>query len=357
MVSRRMRVVSDNAMARAISAVQMTLVLAVALVLAVTLATPAGAEPAPRSPDQLLTRYTSLGREAEKSAEAMHRAEEELGQRRRDVAAADARAAKATATLDGLSSRLDELQNRVDALVRASYRGARVNRLYAVLVSDSPQSLLDQMSGLEMVSRQTSSDLRAYKSASASATAARAEAVAARDSAAKALAAVDRTRGDLQAKQSDLQLQIAQVKAIYESLTGKQLAALRGPNIDFDPSLIPKGTAAAVVAVQAALTRIGDPYVWGATGPTQFDCSGLMVWAFKQAGETLPRSSESQLSGGTPVARGDLRPGDLIIYYPDASHVGMYVGDGYVVHASTFGVPVKVVPIDQAGPYNSARRY
>ena len=120
---------------------------------------------------------------------------------------------------------------------------------------------------------------------------------------------------------------------------------------------MPKGTSTALVAVQAALTRIGDPYVWGATGPDSFDCSGLMVWAYKQAGKTLPRSSEAQMGSGTSVDRGDLQPGDLIIYYPDAHHVGMYVGDGYVIHASTFGVPVKVVPIDQAGPYAAARRY
>ena len=62
------------------------------------------------------------------------------------------------------------------------------------------------------------------------------------------------------------------------------------------------------------------------------------------------------MSAGVPVSRDQLQPGDLIIYYPDAHHVGMYVGDGYVIHASTFGVPVKVVPVDGAGPYLSARR-
>ena len=318
---------------------------------------PVGADPVTRNPDQLLARYTSLGRDAEKASEAMHNAQIDLDRRQAEVRAADIALSAADKQLAALSGRLDALQSRVDTLVRASYRGARVNRLYAVLVSDSPQSLLDQMSGLEMLSRQTAADVRAYRAASADAEKAKASAQQARDTAAKAVAAVDATRAGLQEKQSDLQLNIAQVKAVYESLTGKQLAALRGPNITFDASLVPKGTAPWVVAVQAALTRIGDPYVWGATGPAQFDCSGLMVWAYKQAGETLPRSSESQLSGGTPVDRKDLRPGDLIIYYEDASHVGMYVGDGYVVHASTFGVPVKVVPIDDAGPYKAARRY
>ena len=175
--------------------------------------------------------------------------------------------------------------------------------------------------------------------------------------ASEAVSRAERVRGDLQTKQADLQLQAIQIRAIYKSMTGKQLAALRGPTFDFDPRLVPRGTPAGLIAVQAALTRIGDPYVWGATGPNSFDCSGLMVWAFKQAGKTIPRSSEAQMGGGTAVDRNDLKPGDLIIYYPDAHHVGMYVGDGYVIHASTFGVPVKVVPIDEAGPYNSARRF
>lgn len=318
---------------------------------------PVGADPAVRNPDQLLARYTALGREAEKASEAMHSAQIDLDRRQAEKRTADAAVADADKRLGALSGRLATLQGNVDTIVRASYRGARVNRLYAVLVSDSPQSLLDQMSGLEMLSRQTAADVRAYRAAAADATRAKATAQQARDTASKAVAAVDATRAELQQKQSGLQLNIAQVKAVYESLTGKQLAALRGPDITFDPALVPKGTAPWVVAVQAALTRIGDPYVWGATGPTQFDCSGLMVWAYKQAGETLPRSSQAQLSGGTAVDRKDLRPGDLIIYYDDASHVGMYVGDGYVVHASTFGVPVKVVPIDGAGPYKAARRY
>ncbi|MGZ8180258.1 NlpC/P60 family protein [Williamsia sp. SKLECPSW1] len=331
-----------------------TLLVAVGVV---CLAAPSGADPVTRNPDQLLARYTSLGREAEQSSEAMHNAQIELDAKNAELRSADAAVGAADKRLAALSGRLDVLQDRVDTLVSASYRGARVNRLYAVLVSDSPQSLLDQMSGLEMLSRQTSADVRAYRAASADAAKARAAAQKARDTAAKAVAAVDATRAGLQRKQTDLQLNIAQVKAVYESLTGKQLAALRGPDITFDPSLIPRGTAPWIVAVQAALTRIGDPYVWGATGPAQFDCSGLMVWAYKQAGETLPRSSEAQLAGGTPVDRKDLRPGDLVIYYADASHVGMYVGDGYVVHASTFGVPVKVVPLDDAGPFKAARRY
>lgn len=330
--------------------------LAVTQLGAITGAPRATAEPT-RTADQLLARYTQLSTDAEKSAEAMHNAQIEYDKQRGIVAAARKASADAQGKLDTSRVTLDRYQKRVDTIVRASYKGARVNRLYAVLVSDSPQSLLDQMSGLEMISRRAAADLKGLKRARAETAVAKNDADRTAAVATVAVSAAERVRGDLQAKQADLQLQAVQVRAIYQTMTGKQLAELRGPKFDFDPRFIPKGTAASLVAVQAAITRIGDPYVWGATGPDSFDCSGLMVWAYRQAGKTLPRSSEAQMASGTPVDRNNLKPGDLIIYYSDAHHVGMYVGDGYVIHASTFGVPVKVVPIDQAGPYAAARRY
>lgn len=316
----------------------------------------ASAEPV-RSADQLLVSYQKLSQDAEKSAEAMHNAQIEFDKQRVALTTARKSSAAAQRTLNASETALDAVQAKVDTVVRTSYRGARINRLYAVLVSDSPQNLLDQMSGLELISRQSAADLKKLKATRAQTVAAKKSADDAAGAATTALAAVEKTRSALQSKQADLSMQAVRIKAIYESMTGKQLAALRGPKFDFDPALVPKGAAEELVAVQAALTRIGDPYVWGATGPDSFDCSGLMVWAYKQTGKTIPRSSEAQQAGGTPVSRDDLKPGDLIIYYPDAHHVGMYVGDGYVIHASTFGVPVKVVPIDKAGPYQSARRY
>ncbi|TDH56706.1 hypothetical protein E2F47_06135 [Mycobacterium eburneum] len=110
-----------------------------------------------------------------------------------------------------------------------------------------------------------------------------------------------------------------------------------------------------VVAV--ARTAIGRPYRWGATGPDAFDCSGLVFWSFAQLGIEVPRTSYDQATGGQPVDRADLEPGDVVVYYPSHSHVGIYTGDGRVIHASTYGHPVAEVAIDAAGPYNTARRY
>ena len=114
----------------------------------------------------------------------------------------------------------------------------------------------------------------------------------------------------------------------------------------------PEGT----IAVQAALTRIGSPYVWGGSGPNQFDCSGLVMWAFQQAGISLPHSSQALAHGGQPVSMDQIQPGDLVTYYSDASHVAIYIGDGMMVHASTYGTPVRVAPVNNAPIYN-VRRY
>lgn len=317
---------------------------------------PAAADP-PQSADRVLAKYRKLSVEAERTSEAMNAAQEEYDKQRNVVRVERKKAKAASVKLAAMQADMDRAQKKIDALARLSYRGARVNRLYALLVSDSPQSLLDNMSGLEVMSRQAAADYRTVTKTARETKQAKTDAEASEAAATKAIAASEKKRGELQAKQSNLQLQAVQIRAIYQSMTGRQLAALRGPKYNFDPRSVPKGTAPGLVAVQAAVSRIGDPYVWGATGPDEFDCSGLMLWAFKQAGRTLPRTSQAQLAGGKPVDRNDLQPGDLVIFYPEATHVGMYVGDGFVVHASTFGVPVAVVPLDKAGPYNAARRY
>lgn len=110
------------------------------------------------------------------------------------------------------------------------------------------------------------------------------------------------------------------------------------------------------IVVNAALTRVGAPYAWAAMGPDAFDCSGLVVWSFHQAGLTLPRSSQALASGGQPVPLDQMRPGDVISLFPDASHVGIYVGDGRMVHAQFEGAPVIVESLYRA-PIHNVRRY
>jgi peptidoglycan DL-endopeptidase CwlO len=95
-------------------------------------------------------------------------------------------------------------------------------------------------------------------------------------------------------------------------------------------------------AMGRALSKVGAPYRWGATGPNAFDCSGLVKWSFGSAGRALPRSSRAMAGAGTPVSKANLQPGDLVFFYKPISHVGIYIGNGKIVHASRKGQPVKV---------------
>lgn len=117
----------------------------------------------------------------------------------------------------------------------------------------------------------------------------------------------------------------------------------------------PTRAAVRLSALNSALNKIGSPYRWGAAGPSAFDCSGLVKWSFAQAGITMPRTSQAQSLVGTPVAKADLQPGDLVFFYSPVSHVAIYIGGGQVVHASTSSSPVKISNLSTM-PFHNARR-
>jgi cell wall-associated NlpC family hydrolase len=108
-------------------------------------------------------------------------------------------------------------------------------------------------------------------------------------------------------------------------------------------------------AMKAALSKVGAPYRYGAAGPNAFDCSGLVNWAYRSAGKSLPRTSRAMSKVGTPVSKSALQPGDLVFFYKPVSHVGIYVGNGKIVHASNRKSPVKISDISRM-KFNSARR-
>ena len=114
--------------------------------------------------------------------------------------------------------------------------------------------------------------------------------------------------------------------------------------------------AAAQTIVNTALAQLGDRYVWAGAGPDVFDCSGLTQFAARAAGISLPHSSRMQSTMGQPVSRADLRPGDLVFFYNPVGHVGIYIGDGKMVHAPTSGDVVRIASVDRMWGYHSARR-
>jgi cell wall-associated NlpC family hydrolase len=109
----------------------------------------------------------------------------------------------------------------------------------------------------------------------------------------------------------------------------------------------PPASGRALAAFQAAQSKIGSPYVYGASGPSSFDCSGLTSWAFAQAGVTIPRTSQAQANAGTRIySESDLKVGDLVIFYGDQHHVGFYAGNGMVLHAPRTGTVVRYESIN-----------
>jgi len=142
----------------------------------------------------------------------------------------------------------------------------------------------------------------------------------------------------------------AKVQAIQRRETVLNSAAFAQAMADFRrtgqyPDISVPGNSIGVQALRFALTRRGDPYVWGGAGPSDFDCSGLVMWAYAQVGISLPHFTGDQWNSGQHISRSQLEPGDLVFFFPDISHVGMYVGDGLMLDAPTFGQPVQIQPI------------
>ncbi|MFE5734463.1 NlpC/P60 family protein [Streptomyces sp. NPDC056528] len=111
----------------------------------------------------------------------------------------------------------------------------------------------------------------------------------------------------------------------------------------------------AAQAVSFARAQLGKPYVWGATGPSGYDCSGLTQAAWRAAGVSLPRTTYTQINAGQRVSRSRLAPGDLVFFYSGISHVGLYIGGGQMIHAPRPGAPIRIAPIDEM-PFAGATR-
>ncbi|WP_290056105.1 C40 family peptidase [Amycolatopsis solani] len=299
---------------------------------------------APPTGSDALAKYRELAEQAERLNEDLLKAQSDLDakQGELDKATGDVNAAKEQGA--AATENQKKYQAEVDEFAGASFTsGVQLNKLSALLAGTSTQDFLDRSSALEVIATEKNGAMdnltgavRQADDATAKATDAAKRAQDARDAAAK-------LTEDIKAKQKTLNEQIEQIKAADENLSAADRAVQRdtggkAPNVKAP-------TAAAQTAINAALSKLGSPYVWGATGPNSFDCSGLLQWAYAKAGITLPRNSAAQARFGTPVPRDQLQPGDLVAYYSPVSHIGMYLGDGKMVHAPTSGDVVKISPL------------
>ncbi|MFF5531120.1 NlpC/P60 family protein [Streptomyces cinerochromogenes] len=306
-----------------------------------------GAVPAQAAPGaDTRAEVDRLYEEAEKATQAYDKADERAGRLRREVRDTQDHIARQ-------QQRVNELREQLGSLAGAQYRSGGIDPAVALLFSADPDDYLDKASMLDRIGARQAGRLRELQSVLRELAQERAEA-------AGTLAELERSRKAVAAHKRTVEQKLARARQLINALPAGERAAYdrasRGSRADLpEPTgaAAPAGRAAAALA--AARSALGRPYVWGANGPSGFDCSGLMQWAYAHAGIHLPRTSQEQRFAGRQVPLSQARPGDLVVYRSDASHVAMYAGDGQVIHAPYPGAPVRYDPVGMM-PVSSVTR-
>ena len=247
-------------------------------------------------------------------------------------AQADALIAKRAATRT--QSALALGQQAIAQLAAENYMNAGLDPTLQALVAGNPEQFLSQAATMTEIDQASGDRVSALSNVAA-------QALREQQTAEQQVTAVNALQAQLGTKKQAI---VAKIDVV-NSAAMKQAMAIFTQTGQYPDITIPTANTVGAQALQAALTKRGDPYVWGAAGPSAFDCSGLVVWAYAQEGITLPHFTGDQWNSGMHVSRSDLEPGDLVFFYPDISHVGIYLGDGLMVDAPDFGETVQVQPV------------
>lgn len=310
---------------------------------------PAAADPVPGTADDrtvagLLTDLQRLYREAEKATETYNGTEERLREQRAEVRRLDAELARTRTSLH-------DSRGAAGRLARQQYQSSSgLSPYLRLLLARDPQHAVDQghvigrlaRERVETVGRLTGDEKKAEELSRRS-----------REALARQADLAERRERE----RDGVRERLRAVEEMLAALTPEQLAALA----ELESSGIAeeqerflasgalgddaKPSAGGESAVRFAVEQLGKPYEWGAEGPAAYDCSGLTSVAWERAGTPIPRTSQEQWARLDRVPLDELRPGDLVVYFPEATHVAMYLGDGMVVQAPRPGADVKVSPI------------
>ncbi|MEJ5998574.1 C40 family peptidase [Corynebacterium sp. H130] len=330
-----------------------------AQVLPTALADPAPTTaPAPAGLDGLLKELDEASTQVEAQNEEFKQLQVDIEAKEKDLARIKEQARAAQEA--GNRAREDERKAKevVDKLAASKYRGSMVDPLTTVINADGPQNAIDRSAYISAYVRKAQAALDEQREKSAEAGRLLSEAAQLEAEAQFHVNELNAKKKDLEKKDEELKGKIDAIKKRIDELPPEVRQAWENKNGPVTHSLvgITSTNAEGMKALEAAMTKIGAPYGWGAAGPDVFDCSGLVVWSYAQQGKTLPRTSQAQMAGGMPVNKEDLQPGDVVGFYPGATHVGIYAGDGKIVHASDYGIPLQVVNMDSM-PFYGARRY
>ncbi|MFJ6945229.1 NlpC/P60 family protein [Streptomyces wuyuanensis] len=314
---------------------RVTLLSAAAATAAAALGTaPAGADPA-GGPAATRAQVDRLYEQAEKATEQYNEAGERADELREQVALAQDRAARG-------QEDINRMRDTLGSVAGAQYRSGGVDPALALLLSGDPDTYLQRAAVLDRLGDREATVLSDLRRAQRRLGQERSEA-------AGKLSELERTRSALARHKRTVEAKLATAERLLASLPASERAAYdRASRSGRVPDLsggAGPSSARAAAAVAAARSAVGRPYVWGANGPGGFDCSGLTQWSYAQAGVGLPRTSQAQRYAGQQVPLSQARPGDLVTYRSDASHVAMYVGSGQVVHAPYPGAAVRYDPV------------
>jgi cell wall-associated NlpC family hydrolase len=309
--------------------------------------------------EEVKEKVDELHHEAEVAAERYHQATDELD----DI---ELRLAKAEENVARQEARLKELITEIGDFAAATYRSGGIDPTMQMLLADDPDKYLAQAAVIDAYTRQQGEQLQQvaaqrqrleqdtllYDEELARLQAVQDQLDEEKATAENLLAEAQQLLDNLEAE-AQAQLEAEQQAAEEAALEARQAAAdeeSRSAERD-ESSEPPPASGKGQVALDFALAQLGDAYVWGGTGPDGWDCSGLTQAAWAAAGVSLPRSSYQQIGVGTRVSWDNLRPGDLLFFYSPISHVGIYAGNGQMVHAVKPGTPVSMVSLD--GYYQS----
>lgn len=308
-------------------------------------ATGGSAMAAPGSPAEPQTRkdvkaqVDQLYGEAEQASERVNAALEQQRQLQADTGSLQNQLAVG-------QEELNRLRADLGTVAAAQYRAGGIDPAVQLMLDSDPAAYLQRASTLDQAADQQNDTLRQVMDRQRRLDQRRAETTA-------KLAELESVRRTLNESKQEIRQRLAKAQRLLNSLGAGERArmvaddareaahraARGGERVDLGN--LPAASERAAAALAAASSKIGSPYVYGSTGPRTFDCSGLMYWAWRQAGVTLPRTSQQQAHAGQRISLAEARPGDLVIFYRDMHHVGMYAGGGVVVHAPYPGARVR----------------
>ncbi|MEO3763523.1 NlpC/P60 family protein [Streptomyces sp. B5E4] len=280
-------------------------------------------------------RVHDLYARAERATEKYNAAKERTEELRRKAELLQDRAARDLA-------RINRMRSELGSLAGAQYRSGGIDPNLTLILSESPEGYLEKAATLERIGNRQSGRLRQLVGLQRGLEQQR---VRARDT----LAELERERDALAGHKREVTDRLAQARRLLNSLPeqerpdpGGARASRSAPTPDFGSA---PASGRGALAAAAARGALGTPYMWGGAAPGGFDCSGLTQWAYGRAGVSIPRTSQAQRYAGRQVPLGEAKPGDLVTYRADASHVAMYVGGGQVVHAPYPGAAVRYDPV------------